>query len=297
MRQSARSALTLVELLVVLAIIGILIALLLPAIQSVRESARRRQCENHLRQIGLAFHHHHDLHNAFPMGGEQAPVSRTWLATPTNLPGVLESQYWGWAYQILPFIEQQSLWRERDNSVIEATPLPLYFCPSRRRPTVVHPDAGGVDALANPRAMLDYAGNGGTDGQNNEGYGRDGAVVRRQAAAVHFGSTIDGTSNTLLVGEKRLNIIRINTFQHDDNEGWTSGWDWDAIRWANERPAPDHRDNNILGCSGFGSSHPRSFNAAFCDGSVHAIGYAVEHESIRRACVRNDGSFVNLSGS
>jgi prepilin-type N-terminal cleavage/methylation domain-containing protein len=291
-----RRALTLVELLVVIAIIGVLVALLLPAVQSAREAARRVQCLNHLRQIGLAFQHHHDAYNAFPLGGEQAPTSRTWMPglsfAPGAAPGILENQYWGWAYQIQPFIEQENLWQERDNGVVEATPLAIYFCPSRRPAMVIQPAAGGVDPVSNARAMLDYAGNGGTDGENNVGFGRDGVVVHRRTGRLNMASVTDGSSNTLLVGEKRLNRSRLGTFQHDDNEGWTSGWDWDAIRWANEKPAPDHRDGSIVGCSGFGSSHPVVFNAALCDGSMRTISYAVDHEMFRRACVRNDGQVV-----
>jgi prepilin-type N-terminal cleavage/methylation domain-containing protein/prepilin-type processing-associated H-X9-DG protein len=301
-RRCVRLGLTLVELLVVIAIIAILIGLLAPAVQRVREAASRVQCQNNLKQLGLAFHNHHDAYKAFAMGGEQAPTTRTWMPeltfapVPGQVPGILENQYWGWAYQILPFVENENLWREPDNSVVEATPLAIYFCPSRRAPMVIRPEAGGVDPLSNARAMLDYGGNGGTDGEDNIGFGRDGVVVRRQAGRVSFASVIDGTSNTLLVGEKRMNVGRLGTFQHDDNEGWTSGWDWDAIRWGNEKPAPDHRDNQILGCNGFGSSHPSGFNAVFCDGSVRTISYAVDHEMFRRACIRNDGHVIDLGG-
>jgi prepilin-type processing-associated H-X9-DG protein len=90
-------------------------------------------------------------------------------------------------------------------------------------------------------------------------------------------------------------VARLGIFQHDDNEGWASGWDWDTIRWGNEQPAPDHRDGGIIGCSGFGSSHPSGFNAVFCDGSVRMIGYGVDHEMFRRACIRNDGQVIHLN--
>jgi prepilin-type N-terminal cleavage/methylation domain-containing protein/prepilin-type processing-associated H-X9-DG protein len=300
--QPGRSGFTLVELLVVIAVIALLIALLFPAIQGAREAAHRAQCLNHLKQLSLAFLNHHETYNALPMGGEQAPTSRTWLPGRSFIhhqgarPAVLKNQYWGWAYQILPFIEERNLWDEPDNRVVEGTPVAIFGCPSRRASMVIQPEAGGVDPMENARAMLDYAGNGGTDGEDNLGLGRDGVVVNRRAARVNVARITDGTSKTLLIGEKRLNRARLGTFQHDDNEGWTSGWDWDAIRWANEQPAPDHRDGDVIGCNGFGASHPSGFNAAFCDGSARLVSYLVDHEVFRRACIRNDGQSNNLNG-
>ncbi len=93
MRQ--RRAFTLVEQLVVIAIIGVLVALLLPAVQMAREAARATQCQNHLKQLGLALHQYHDTHNVLPPG---------WLADePVGVPG------WGWATHLLPYLEQQNL--------------------------------------------------------------------------------------------------------------------------------------------------------------------------------------------
>ena len=116
---SGRSGFTLVELLVVIAIIGILVALLLPAIQVARESGRRTTCTNHLKQIGTAVQNHFDVHGRFPDGGEHYNSPRTFVgwAPPAPAsqkisfqPEVAGKQYWGWAYQLLPFLEQEGLW-------------------------------------------------------------------------------------------------------------------------------------------------------------------------------------------
>src|SRR5262245_35403008 len=99
-----RRGFTLVELLVVIAIIGILIALLLPAVQAARESARRTQCSNHLKQLALSMSTHHDQHKMFPSGG----WGWRWTGDPDRGHG--KRQPGGWGYQILPFIEQQAIY-------------------------------------------------------------------------------------------------------------------------------------------------------------------------------------------
>src|SRR5260221_12942793 len=96
---------TLIELLVVIAIIAILIALLLPAVHKVREPAARTQCANNLKQLGLAFHNHHDVNNHFPLArstGVGVPLGNTWM------------QGWAWSFAILPFIEQDNLYKSYD---------------------------------------------------------------------------------------------------------------------------------------------------------------------------------------
>ena len=125
-RPGPRRGFTLIELLVVIAIIAILIGLLLPAVQKVREAAARMQCQNNLKQIGLAFHAYHDAIKYLPTAG-----SGDCGNPPTD------RRDWGWAYEILPYIEQESLTTRRQNTNdthVRKTPMPTYYCPSRRAP-------------------------------------------------------------------------------------------------------------------------------------------------------------------
>ncbi|MEX1039239.1 MAG: DUF1559 domain-containing protein [Pirellulaceae bacterium] len=133
---------TLVELLVVIAIIGVLVALLLPAVQAAREASRRMQCGNHLKQIGLAMHNHHDTHNFFPTAGrgwDRYPTFTVDASQEGGFPEVGAKQEAGFLYQILPFIEQQLVWegdsygtaQDRGIRIAEAI-IPNYYCPSRR---------------------------------------------------------------------------------------------------------------------------------------------------------------------
>jgi len=156
-RPGRRQGFTLIELLVVIAIIGVLIALLLPAVQKVRESANRVKCANNLKQFGLAFHNHHDTYGVLPDGGEHWDANaypRTWV--DADNPCITPKQNWGWAYQILPFIEQENAWRNPDDHFVRNVTISLYFCPTRGLPR--HQNT----SLYGDSAMLDYAGNGGT---------------------------------------------------------------------------------------------------------------------------------------
>src|SRR5437867_2427010 len=124
-RRSCRTpAFTLVELLVVIAIIAILIALLIPAVQQVREASSRTQCSNNLKQMGLAFHNHIDLFQYLPSGGLYPGAARTMI---NNVPADYRHQAWGWTYQILPFIEQDALWKRRSDGEIIGTPVPMFY--------------------------------------------------------------------------------------------------------------------------------------------------------------------------
>jgi prepilin-type N-terminal cleavage/methylation domain-containing protein len=141
--QATRTAFTLVELLVVIAIIGILVALLLPAIQAAREAARRTQCKNNLRQIGVAMHSFHDAQRKFPMGGlEWRPFGNT---TKRQL---------AWSLFLLPYVEEANLFKRidctkpfdhADNAAAAASILNVYLCPSSRRTEQLPEGRGGCD--------------------------------------------------------------------------------------------------------------------------------------------------------
>ncbi len=136
MRMTQRAkGFTLIELLVVIAIIAILIALLVPAVQKVREAANVAQCKNQLKQIGLAFQSHHDTFGVFPSGGTSWQDSAR-VRDANGSPSDYRSQSWGWAYQILPYIEQENLWSARSDLSVAETAVATYLCPSFRGPVV-----------------------------------------------------------------------------------------------------------------------------------------------------------------
>jgi prepilin-type N-terminal cleavage/methylation domain-containing protein/prepilin-type processing-associated H-X9-DG protein len=211
-------AFTLIELLVVIAIIAILIGLLVPAVQKVRASAARLQCQNNLKQIGLALHSYHDSNHAFPPGYVSA--SATGDPNFTTAPG------WGWATFILPYIEQAPLYNQLQSAIRGKIPItdasvavpiqtviPIFLCPADSPP--IGPFAV-VRLPANPSYPLIYSQ--GLTGTLQAGPSSYAACVGRDEdsdADGVFGSGVfycnsktrimditDGTSNTLLVGER-----------------------------------------------------------------------------------------------
>ncbi len=143
-----RPGFTLVELLVVIAIIGILVALLLPAIQAAREAARRSQCANNLKQMGLAILNLETTYKTFPSGGV-APWPKINSYSSNGKPFAPGKQGLSWAFQILPYLEEGALHNLATTEELQGSPVTLYFCPSRR------PPAQSPDTLA---WLMDYAG-------------------------------------------------------------------------------------------------------------------------------------------
>jgi prepilin-type N-terminal cleavage/methylation domain-containing protein/prepilin-type processing-associated H-X9-DG protein len=206
MRRSRHSGFTLIELLVVIAIIAILIALLLPAVQQAREAARRTQCRNHMKQLGLAFHNYHDQHKRFPPYSVAGGVGNAQDIDRT----------WGYGSMLLPFIDQAPLYNQmgvgQTNLVPQAsgnmtnvndyttanantperlfiTKIPVYFCPS----------ATGADFNKYQKNMgtMMYA-------VNNQLMPSGNPPPFGVCTSFSIGDVVDGTSNTLLMGEKAL---------------------------------------------------------------------------------------------
>lgn len=141
---------TLVELLVVIAIIGVLVALLLPAVQAAREAARRTQCSNQMRQMSLALQNHESTRKIFPTGGID-PWPRIEDYAAEGKPFAAPKQGLSWAFQILPYLEQNAVHNLVDSQQLPLTPVGLYYCPSRRGPT--QSIANGLEG----RWLMDYA--------------------------------------------------------------------------------------------------------------------------------------------
>ncbi len=272
-----RGGFTLVELLVVIAIVGIVASLTAPAVQATRETARRIQCQNHLKQIGLAFHQHHETFGFFPSGGWR------WNTPPTyehGAPQVGGAQRAGWGFQVLPFLEARAAYDAGAETAV-GTPIPTMFCPSRRSPQTVQMQDIYEPPLTGTlirHALCDYAAS-----------NRDGTGPVQRFKPLRFADIRDGASNTLLVGEKRLNKTFLGQPQDDDNEGYTAGWNEDTIRRTDQSPAPDYAAPKGDGGKLFGGPHPGTVQFVFVDGSVQSIAYSIDSDMFESMGHRHDG--------
>jgi len=296
---------TLIELLIVIAIIGVLLQMLLPAVQMAREAARRTQCANNLRQVGLAFQLHEQSQKHLPTGG----WGWTWMGDPDR--GFGSEQPGSWAFNILPYLEHDTLRnlarrsqgesRKNFNRQLVATPLEVLTCPSRRLARA-YPYVMGVNFpfLGTPErcARSDYAANLGavanpasTPGPKSyeeaklwrvgDSLGTSWAVTNLngtvfQRSRVEFRQILDGLSKTLIVAEKYIpqEFYRSGNAL-GDNEHLYMGYDSDLLRSTHATQIPV-RDAETDYPWRFGSAHPSTFQVALSDGSVHTLEYEID---------------------
>lgn len=302
-KNSPRSGFTLVELLVVIAIIGILVGLLLPAVQSAREAARRMQCSNNLKQIGLAMHNYHDTFKMFP------PAYVDYKPTKDN------HGYWTWSALILPFIELQNLHDQLQVSTLrpsqsmdlfQATmqsPVGAFRCPSDVGPEVHDPGVSAGYAITKDPGggnfglpLSNYLVSCNTawvrqKGATNMTEGRSGAVgMFYKNSDLKMRDVQDGTSNTFMVGERawELGGVRHSAgvllavrdmngkgpAAFDSDNHWNQGLLTVASSvWFSINPpliAPDTEFQNS-----YSSAHPGGAQFVYADGSVHFVSETI----------------------
>lgn len=269
-RRRSRLAFTLVELLVVIAIIGILVALLLPAVQAAREAARRMQCSNNLKQLGLATHNYHGALNCFPPGF----MARNHL-------GEIKGG-WGWAVFLMPFIEQSPLKDKLSvdrytlsEVVMDPELLPMlqmqlsvFKCPtSPMEPLREFRGGGQMVATANYtccRGFFDYRGDTHIQ-QANDGvfYAESNTKLR---------DILDGSSNTIALGERTVLPVHMN-----DPKRWPSWCGPGGLGIGSTVSSGiSGKLNHPTNMHAYSSHHPGGANFCFADGSVHFIADTIE---------------------
>lgn len=319
-----RRAFTLIELLVVIAIIAVLIALLLPAVQQAREAARRAQCQNNMKQLGLAIHNYNDTHSSMPPGFTQA-----------NQGGKFQGH--SAFFYILPYIEQANLWMTFDVNnpinnksttpgILAATPVSTYLCPSE-------PGAIGL-ALYPPDGTqygkTCYRLNGGsrpiyaTSATNDGVFMAIGPSARKATSApigrtTRFEYITDGMTNTIAFGEHSLTDKNFDTFLSWNSNSLIKDWSWwypaggDAglgdfmcgsfapVGYTTPFKLGDAGAPTSSGgwyvyqdmrLSAIGSMHPGGANVTLCDGSVRFLSNSMSQVILTYLCQCADGNVV-----
>ena len=323
-------AFTLIELLVVIAIIGVLVGLLLPAVQQAREAARRTSCSNNLKQLGISILNYENVQGAFPPGSQShASTGWTWG--------------FGWAVSILPFCEQATLYDKLDKEgtksrhiyphtgmvytgfnefngdLVSGVDLTLLFCPASPLPQFVLRNQNvPADGAASPTytaitGAVDHTSAVNKDGQTHpdlaHGIQSQGGVLLPNKST-KFQEITDGSSKTLLLGEQSGWCYDANgndrDCRSDDNHSFTMGATPRAFqsedRWFNTttiRYGINHRAWNSTGVgSRYGcnrsiqSAHPIGANVVFADGSVRFLNEETNLQTLFNLCNRDDGNVL-----
>ncbi|MCR9294866.1 MAG: DUF1559 domain-containing protein [bacterium] len=303
-----RAAITIVEVVLSVSAIAILMALTLMAVQAARESARRSQCQNNVRQLGLAGQNHIDTVGFFPSGG----WGYSWLGVAEF--GYGPSQPGGWCFSVLPFVEADNIFRivataeiaktqpETVQQLINALP-PVFSCPSRPQRTALNDGIlyYGLHSFALGR-QTDYAVNAGSrffPSTPGPGSFADASIYRYPPAVDINGvcwfrsqlrpkAVTDGLSNTLFVGEKWISPTDPGK---EANQPAYVGDSYDVRRFTLQPPRPDRvtTEGSLLA---FGSGHEAGVNFGFCDGSTRFISYRIDELVYADLGDRRDGRVV-----
>ena len=308
--RSRRTGFTLIELLVVIAIIAILIALLLPAVQQAREAARRTQCKNNLKQLGLAFHNYHDTNLTFPPGGFEHSGYRI-----------------GWPGRVFPFLEQGNRvdamdafaadammnimpWRfdsapHNGSHEVFTSAIPSFACPSsalgEKSPDINNSTLPWIKE----QGALHYRANGGSSdvgiiagSSSGRNYSTSGVIY--PTSRVRIGDVKDGTTNTLLIGES------------SSSDGWTAGqkagwggiqpWTWGYYYYSGSGYLQldnkyiqfpiNYKGSFATNNTPFTSYHPGGAQFLYCDGSSTFLSETMDLNVLKAMATRDNGEVL-----
>jgi prepilin-type N-terminal cleavage/methylation domain-containing protein/prepilin-type processing-associated H-X9-DG protein len=325
-----RKGFTLIELLVVIAIIAVLVALLLPAVQQTREAARRTQCKNHLKQIGLALQNYHDSHSTFPIGAGYGNASYA-ASVPGGVGGAPRRA--PWTVLILPYLDLANLYSRFDfsdrfkgcyneaptggvNHTASLTPVPVYHCPSYGYPDhTLRTNYFGVMGGGANKAVWAHSSNLG------RAFWENGVLYMNSKVAMR--DITDGSSNTVVVGETKYQLGPKSPTNGASRYGWASTvrgdvntnggvlaavtdvkineWNGDgneadtsfSTNVASQRGTVNgvNAQQNLQGRA-FSSAHTGGCHFTFVDGSVRFISETISMTTLQNLAIRNDGEVL-----